>query len=84
MNLARRTANIENLVDELIELYLAQAADLREYAQAAAAEEGTVHLERTLRHREVQRAVLYRQFEQAALPAQRAEIRLGCGPSGNG
>jgi hypothetical protein len=40
MNLARRTANIENLVDELIELYLAQVADLREYAQAVMAGEG--------------------------------------------
>ena len=68
MNLARRTANIENLVDELIELYLAQVADLRAYAQAVMAGEGTVHLERNLRHREVQRAELYRQFEQAAFP----------------
>jgi hypothetical protein len=66
MSDASRTPDIENLVDELIELYLAQAADLREYAQATAAGEGTVHLERTLRHREAQQADLYRQFEQAA------------------
>ena len=51
MSHASRTANIEELVDELIALYLAQAADLREYAQAAVAGEGTVHLKRTLRHR---------------------------------
>ena len=44
MSHASRTANIEELVDELIALYLAQAADLREYAQAAVAGEGTVHL----------------------------------------
>ena len=62
-------ANVEGIIDELIALYLAQAADLREYAQAAAAGEGTVHLERTLRHREVRRADLYRRFEKAAFPA---------------
>ena len=67
-----RTTHIEDLADELIALFLAQAADLREYAQAALAEEGTVHLERTLRHREVQRAELYRQFEQAAFPVSEA------------
>lgn len=75
MSHASRTANIEELVDELIALYLAQAADLREYAQAAAAGEGTVHLERTLRHREVQRADLYRQFEQAVFPVSSAPDR---------
>ena len=64
--------NIGGTIDELIALYLAQAADLREYAQAAAAEVGTVHLERTLRHREVQRADLYRRFEEAAFPASTA------------
>ena len=60
--------NIEGIIDEPIALYLAQAADLRECAQAAAAREGTVHLERTLRHREVQRADLYRRFEKAIFP----------------
>ena len=64
--------NMGGTIDELIALYLAQAADLREYAQAAAAEVGTVHLERTLRHREVQRADLYRRFEEAAFPASTA------------
>ena len=77
MSHASRTAHIEDLVDELIALSLAQAADLREYAQAAAAEEGTVHLERTLRHREVQRADLYRQFEQAAFPVSPAPDLAG-------
>jgi len=75
MSHASRTPNIENLVDQLIELYLAQAADLREYAQATATREGTVHLERTLRHREVLRADLYRQFEQAAFPVSPAPDR---------
>jgi hypothetical protein len=64
--------NIEGIVDELIALYLAQAADLREYAQAATAGEGTVHLQRTLCHREVQLADLYRRFEKAAFPASAA------------
>jgi uncharacterized protein YqgQ len=54
MNLASRTAQIENLVDEISDLYSAQAADLREYAQATVAGEGTVQLERALRRREVQ------------------------------
>ena len=67
-----RTSQIEYLTEELIALFLAQAADLREYAQAVAAGEGTVHLERTLRHREIQRADLYRQFEQAAFPVSSA------------
>jgi len=31
MNVARRTANIEDLVDELIELYLAQVAELHRF-----------------------------------------------------
>jgi hypothetical protein len=69
MNQASRIARIEDLVDELTDLYLAQIADLREYAQSTVAGEGTMHLERSLRHREVRRADLYRQFEQAAFPA---------------
>lgn len=66
MSNASHTARIEGLADELIALMQAQAADLREYAQAAAVGEGTVHLERTLRRRELQRAALYQQFERAA------------------
>ena len=46
--------------------FLAQVADLREFAQATEAGEGTMHLEDALRHREIRRADLYRQFEQAA------------------
>jgi hypothetical protein len=72
MSEASRTAQIASLVaslaDELAALYVAQAADLREYAATAAAGEGTVYLERTLRQREVRRADLYLQFEQAAFP----------------
>jgi hypothetical protein len=68
MSDASRTQNIEKLADQLIELCLAQAADLREYAQARAAGAGTVHLERSLHHREILRADLYREFEQAAFP----------------
>ena len=75
MGIPSRTAQIEDLADELIALFLAQAADLREYAQAASAGEGTVHLERTLRHREIQRAEHYREFEQAAFPVSLAPDR---------
>ena len=62
------TNEIQNLVDELIEVYLSQAADLREYAQARTAEEGTVNLERTLRRKELRRAELHAKFEKAAFP----------------
>lgn len=72
MSHATRTAQIDDIIDELIALYLEQAANLREYGQAAMAGEVTVNLERTLRHREVQRAELYRQFEQAAFPVSAA------------
>jgi hypothetical protein len=57
----------------LIELNLAQVADLREYAQAAMAGEGTIQLERNLRRREAQRTDLYRQFEQAAFSTSLAK-----------
>jgi hypothetical protein len=66
MSHASRSAHIADLIDDLTELYLAQAADLREFAQATEAGEGTLDLEQALRDREVRRADLYRQFEQAA------------------
>jgi hypothetical protein len=59
-------ANIEGLISDLIALQLAQVADLREYAQATLAGEGTVQLERNLRKRELQRAELYQKFEASA------------------
>jgi hypothetical protein len=62
------TAQIEKIVSELVVLYLAQAANLREYARAAVAEECAVHLERILRRRKVQLADLYCQFKRAAFP----------------
>jgi len=65
-----RAHEIQNLADELIEISLTQIADLREYAQATAASEGTVNLERTLRRREMQRAELYLKFEKAAFSPQ--------------
>jgi hypothetical protein len=66
MSHASRSAHIADLIDDLADLYLAQVTDLREYAQATEAEEGTLDLEQALRDREVRRADLYRQFEQAA------------------
>jgi len=75
MSHATHTEHIDNLVDELIALYLAQAPNLREYAQAAVAGEGTVNLERTIRHREVLRADLYRQFEHEAFRGSAAPDR---------
>jgi hypothetical protein len=66
MSHASHIANIADLIDDLADLYLAQVADLREFAQAAESGEGTAHLEQALRQREIRRADLYRQFEQAA------------------
>jgi hypothetical protein len=66
MSHASHTAHIADLIDDLADLYLAQVADLREFAQATEAGQGTMHLEDALRHREIRRADLYRQFEQAA------------------
>ena len=66
MSHASRAAHVSDLIDDLIGLYLAQVADLREFAQAISAEEGTMHLEQALRQREIRRADLYRQFEHAA------------------
>jgi hypothetical protein len=57
---------LADLIDDLTGLYLAQVDDLREFAQATEAGEGTMHLEQALRQREIRRANLYRQFEQAA------------------
>ena len=62
---ASRSAHIADLIDDLADLSLAQVADLREYAQATEAGEGTMHLEDALRHREIRRAGHYREFEQA-------------------
>ena len=59
MSHASRSAHSADLID----LYLAQVADLREFAQATEAGEGTMHLEDALRQREIRRADLYRQFE---------------------
>jgi hypothetical protein len=66
MSHASRAAHIADLIDDLADLYLAQVADLREFAQATEAGEGTLHLEQALRQREIRRADLYREFEQAA------------------
>src|SRR5580700_11425555 len=66
MSHASRAAHIADLIDALTALFLAQVADLREFAQATEAGEGTMHLEDALRHREIRRADLYRQFELAA------------------
>jgi hypothetical protein len=67
MSHASRAAHIADLIDDLADLYSAQVADLREFAQATEAGEGTLHLEDALRHREIRRADLYRQFEQGRL-----------------
>jgi hypothetical protein len=61
-----RSAHIADLIDDLTDLHLAQVADLREFAQATEVGEGRTHLEDALRHREIRRADLYRQFELAA------------------
>src|SRR5580693_9320244 len=66
MSHASRSAHIADLIDDLADLYLAQVADLREFARATEAGEGTMHLEQALRQREIRRADLYREFEMAA------------------
>jgi hypothetical protein len=66
MSHASRSAHIADLMDDLADLYLVQVADLREFALATEASEGTMHLEDALRHREIRRADLYREFELAA------------------
>jgi hypothetical protein len=69
MKQASNPANVENLIDDLIALQLAQVADLRQYAQATTTGEGTVQLERTPRRRELQRSELYHKFEEMAFRA---------------
>jgi hypothetical protein len=64
MSHASRSAHIADLIDDLADLYLAQVADLREFAQAREAGEGTMHLEDALW--EIRRADHYREFELAA------------------
>jgi hypothetical protein len=66
MSHVSRSAHISDLIEDLADLYLAQVADLREFAQATEAGAGTLHLEQALRQREIRRADFYRQFEQAA------------------
>jgi hypothetical protein len=66
MSHASRTAHLADLIDDLTGLYLAQVTDLREFAEATEAGEGTLHLEQALRQREIRRDDLYRQFEPAA------------------
>jgi hypothetical protein len=66
MSHVSRAAHVADLIDDLADLYLAQVADLREFAQATEAGEGTMHLEQALRQREIRRADLYREFELAA------------------
>ena len=64
-------AALQVLADQLADLLSAQAADLREYGRAAAAGEGTIQLEKSLRGLELRRADLYRQFEDASKDARR-------------
>ena len=75
MQQAANSANIDEQINDLITLQLAQVADLREYAQATLAGEGTVQLERTVRRREAQRAELYRKLEETAF---RASAGMDC------
>ena len=74
MSPATRANMIETLAGQLADLLSAQAAELREYARAASAGEGTIQLERNLRSLELRRIELYRQFEESAFPALPAPI----------
>jgi hypothetical protein len=66
MSDASRATHIRALIEDLLDISLAQLADLREYAQALELEEGTIHLERSIREREKRRAELFSLFEQTA------------------
>jgi DUF1016 N-terminal domain len=50
MSHASRSAHIADLIDDLVDLYFVQVADLREFAQATEAGEGTLHLEDRIIH----------------------------------
>src|ERR1700733_7114432 len=67
MSHASRSTHIADLIDDVVDLSLPQVADLREFAQATEAGEGTMHLEQALRQREIRRADLYREFKLAAI-----------------
>ncbi|AXC16361.1 hypothetical protein ACPOL_7169 (plasmid) [Acidisarcina polymorpha] len=66
MSHASHAAHVATLIDDLSDVSLAQLADLREYAQALQLEEGTVHLERSIRDREARRVELFSLLQQAA------------------
>ena len=51
MSHASRSTHIADLIDDVVDLSLPQVADLREFAQATEAGEGTMHLEQALRQR---------------------------------
>jgi hypothetical protein len=73
MSHASRTAHLADLIDDLADLYLAQVTDLREFAEATEAGEGTLHLEQALRQREIRR--------DRELPGPRAERGLLVNPA---
>ena len=64
---------LQSLADQLADLLSAQVADLREYARAAGAGEGTIQLEKNLQSIELRRADLYRQFEEASQTTRRVD-----------
>jgi hypothetical protein len=74
MSHASHAAHVTALIEDLLDISLAQLADLREYAQALELEEGTIHLERSIRERERRRDEAFSLFEQAAFaPSLQAE-----------
>jgi hypothetical protein len=56
---------LESLALQLADLLSAQVSDLREFARATAAGEGTIQLERNLHNSELRRVELSQQFEKA-------------------
>jgi len=74
MTLSPQTLALETAAGRLADHLAVQAADLREFARAIAAGAGTIQLEKHIRNLELQRAELYRQFEEAALDHQ---LRVG-------
>jgi hypothetical protein len=64
----QQAARRMEILEALIDIYQAQTADLKEFATAMRAGEGTVNLERSILQREAQRAELFIALEQTALP----------------
>ena len=65
MSRSPQSATLETAAEKLADHLSVQAADLREFARAVAANAGTIQLEKQLRMLELRRTELYQQFDEA-------------------